>query len=238
MTVSIQNPTRFYPWEKSLPARYARPSNPFTPMQESDLEKSIPERFLEMVALYSKRVAAKGARHELTYRTLNELANRLAWAILAQGEGRTPMVALLCEHDALAIAALMGILKAGRAYVPLDAAYPRARIEYILSDSQADLIVADHVHLELANELAADLGDDKPCQVLNIEALDADLSIENPELALTPVDYAYIIYTSGTTGQPKGVLGNHLQMLHQSLVFVNAFHHSPEDRIGLLASLC
>ncbi len=224
--------------EQSMPNRAVCPANPFTLFPESEIEQSIPQRFVKIAEQYSTRLAVKDEHHEFTYDALNKMANRVAWAILAEGEGRAPTVALLLEHGALAIAALMGVIKAGRAYVPLDASYPRARLEYMLQDSQADVILTDSEKLSLASELVAGWGAEERFRLINVAELDSELPTENPGYAISPDAYAYVLYTSGTTGKPKGVLGDHRQVLCFCRVHINSFHICPQDRVGLVASLC
>ncbi|MBI1894253.1 MAG: AMP-binding protein, partial [Candidatus Rokubacteria bacterium] len=98
----------------------ATPTNAFIEFKKSDVERSVPERFQQQVARYPDRMAIKTRRHEFTYRTLDETANRVARAILAEGEGEVAQIALLLENDAPIVAALLGVLKAGKIYVPLD----------------------------------------------------------------------------------------------------------------------
>jgi non-ribosomal peptide synthetase component F len=94
-----------------------------------------PARFEQQVRRYPDRLAIKTRHHRLTYSAVNRLANRIARAILAQrGEGEEP-IALLLEQGAPATATILGVLKAGKMYVPLDPAYPYARTAFILEDS-------------------------------------------------------------------------------------------------------
>ena len=110
-----------YPWEASVPDRFAHPRNPFIPFDRRDIEQSIPRRFEQQVRLYPGRLAVQDNVCAFTYGELNRAANRVAWAILSASGKKVPTVVLLVEHGAPAIAALMGVLKAGKAYVPVDA---------------------------------------------------------------------------------------------------------------------
>lgn len=238
MSDPIRPEISFYPWEQSMPDRAARPTNPFIPFPDSEIEQSIPQRFEKVVERHAVRLAVKDAQHAFTYDELNQLANRIAWAILA--EGKAPTVALVMDQGALAIAVLLGAIKAGKAYVPLDPTYPPARLEYMLHDCQANVILSDRANLSLAGELAAGKagpGSGGSVNVLCVPELDAGLSTGNPGLDISPDAYAYILYTSGTTGQPKGVLGDHRQVMHFTKVFINSFHTRPEDRVSLLSAL-
>jgi non-ribosomal peptide synthetase component F len=129
------------------------PTNPFVEFGREEIEGSIPDRFEGQVSQCPHRVAIKTRRHELTYEALNKAANRIARAILAQRGGGEEPIALLLESDAPMIAAILGVLKAGKIYVPLDPSLPRARTTYILNDSQTGLVVTDSAHLSLAKEL-------------------------------------------------------------------------------------
>src|ERR687894_1284861 len=134
----------------------ADPTNAFTPFQEEETEQSIPQRFEQQVSRYPDRLAVKTRSHQLTYAALNKVANRVARALLAQrGEG-AESIALLLDHNALMIAAILGVLKAGKVYVPLDPSFPYGRNEYILEDSQAGLIVTNNENRSLAKSLRED----------------------------------------------------------------------------------
>src|SRR5439155_10045255 len=92
------------------------PTNRFIAFRKEEIEQSVPERFEQQVARYPDRLAVRDRRHEFTYAELNVAANRIAHAVLARcGEGEEP-IALLFEHGAPVIAALLGVLKAGKIY--------------------------------------------------------------------------------------------------------------------------
>src|ERR687883_48442 len=104
----------------------------FIRFEKEETEQSIPQRFEQQVSRCPDRLAVKTKSHQLTYAALNKVANRVARALLARrGEG-AESIALLLEHNALMIAAILGVLKAGKVYVPLDPSFPYARNAYIL----------------------------------------------------------------------------------------------------------
>jgi amino acid adenylation domain-containing protein len=209
------------------------PVGEFTPFSLGETEQSIPARFEQQVRRYPGRIAVKTRSHELTYAALDQAANRVAHALLARrGPGAEP-IALLLEHDAPLIVALLGVLKAGKFYVPLDPSYPRARTAAMLEDSEAGLIVTENSLLPRARELA-----ETGLQLLNLDALEPDLSSESLCLAIGPDAFAYLLYTSGSTGRPKGVVENHRNVLHFTMVNVNAYGFGPEDRLPLFVSCC
>ena len=204
----------------------------FTRFQKEDTEQSITDRFQEQVARYSRRIAVKAGSHKLTYDELNKAANRIAQVILSQrGEGEEP-IALLMEQGISLLAAILGVLKTGKIYVPLDPSLPGARVTYILEDSQAKLIVTNGENLRLAHEMAQDAH-----QIINIDKMDSSVSCENPNLVISPDTLACIFYTSGTTGKPKGIAENHRNILHEVMVRTNQLRIYPDDRMCFFKSL-
>ena len=137
----------------------------------------------------------------MTYRELDEAANRLAHLLVGHGAGPGECVALLFERSAEAIVAMLAVLKTGAAYLPIDPALPAARIGFMLADAAP---VAAITTAGLADRLDG-------CELLVIDvddpAVDAQPSTALP--APAPDDIAYLIYTSGTTGVPKGVAITH-----------------------------
>src|SRR5712692_7533435 len=126
------------------------PTHMFIAFENSAIDQSISARFEQQVARYPDRLAVVTPERKLTYTELNQLANRVARAILAHlGEGEEP-VALLFEQGAFIIAAILGVLKAGKIYVSLDPAFPHARTAYMLEDSQARLLLTNTKHLSQA----------------------------------------------------------------------------------------
>jgi amino acid adenylation domain-containing protein len=208
------------------------PRNQFVKFGKEEIEQSIPSRFEQQVEIYPDQIAIKSRQHELTYQTLNQEANRLARAILAQrGEG-PEHVGVLMGSDAPAIAAILGILKAGKSFAPLDPSFPRERLAHVIEDSQAGLIVTSSQHESLARELSRG-----GCPVLNVAELDPGLSGEDLDLAISPDLFAQIHYTSGSSGWPKGVAQNHRGVLHSIMNYTNSFHVCPDDRITMLHSI-
>lgn len=209
----------------------SRPLNDSVAFRKAEIEQSVSSRFEEQVRRYPGRLAAKTERHELTYDALNQNANGVARAILARrGEGGEP-IALLLAHDAPLIAAILGVLKSGKFYVPLDPSFPEARNSSILEDSQAGLVLTDDQNLAMAETLAG-----RKTSVLNVTEIGSAFPADNPGLAIDPGAIAYLIYTSGSTGRPKGVLQLHRNLLHNMMKYTNTAHLRAEDRFSLLAS--
>jgi amino acid adenylation domain-containing protein len=218
--------------KQGVASRRVHPTNRFTPIASHEVEQSVPQRFEAQVRRSPDRLAVKTRAHAWTYAELNRHANRLAHAILAQRGGGAEPIAVLFDQGAPAIAAILGVLKAGKFFVPLDPTFPPARLTAMLEDSQTSLLVTDNVQADLAEKLAHDR-----CRVLNIETLDVNLSSDNPGVACSPDTLAYLLYTSGSTGHPKGVVQIHRNVLHQAMRLTNAYHICADDRGTLLVSL-
>ncbi|MBO0494138.1 non-ribosomal peptide synthetase [Pseudomonas sp. Marseille-Q1929] len=152
-------------------------------------------------AAHPDAIALRFEQQRLTYRQLNERANQVAHRLLAQGVRADDRVAICVERGPEMIIGLLGILKAGAGYVPVDPAYPRERIAYTLQDSAPLAVLVQANTRHLVGALAQ----------IDLNGL-RDESIVNPRLDLSPANLAYVIYTSGSTGQPKGVMIEHRQV--------------------------
>jgi amino acid adenylation domain-containing protein len=140
----------------------------------------------------------------LSYRELNERANRLARHLRASGVAPESRVGILLERSMEMVVALLGVLKAGGAYLPLDPDYPGDRLAFMLQDAGVRLLLTQR-------RLRASLPDydgDIFC-VEDEREWSAEYSPENLPAAATPLNLAYVIYTSGSTGQPKGTMATH-----------------------------
>src|SRR5215210_6225001 len=153
--------------------RRVHPTNAFIRFENEETEQSIPQRFEQQVSRYPERLAVKTRDHQLSYAALNKDANRVARALLAQrGEG-AESIALLLEHDAPMIAAILGVLKAGKVYVPLDPSFPYARNAHTLEDSQSGLIITNNENRSLVEKLS-----ENRHSLINIDGIGATLSDE------------------------------------------------------------
>nr|WP_168509945.1 non-ribosomal peptide synthetase [Streptomyces sp. S1D4-11]QIY97413.1 amino acid adenylation domain-containing protein [Streptomyces sp. S1D4-11] len=192
---------------------------------------TFPELFAAQVAARPDAVAVIDEYGSVTYRQLDEHANRLAHQLRALGAERDSLVGLCVERDAGMAAGLLGIMKAGAAYLPLDPGYPRDRLAYMLSDSGALLIVTQESLRERLPETDAILVDlDRDRAELERRPVTA------PDVDLRPEDLAYAIYTSGSTGRPKGVLVSHAGIGNLAAVQVEHFDVTPDSRVLQFAS--
>ncbi len=165
---------------------------------------SIPALFAAQVVRTPEALALTFQGHSMTYRELEENANRLSQLLAGHGVGPGDRVALLLGRSAEAIVATLAVLKTGAAYLPIDPAHPQARIKFMLDDAApiAALTTAD-----LSRRLAG-----HGVVVVDVSDLEAPAIACQPSTALpapSPEEIAYLIYTSGTTGVPKGVAITH-----------------------------
>ncbi|MFG3497629.1 amino acid adenylation domain-containing protein [Streptomyces sp. NPDC047928] len=188
-------------------------------------ELSWPAAFERQVARTPDATALVCEDRELSYAELNAAANRLARLLAARGVGGEDVVAVALPRSPELVIALLAVMKAGAAYLPLDADHPQDRIAYMLSDAGARTIVT-------TRDLSADLPDapgvthvllDEPSTAAECAALDAS----DPGVAVALDQAAYVIYTSGSTGRPKGVVVSHDG--------VGSLIATATDRIGITA---
>jgi amino acid adenylation domain-containing protein len=154
-------------------------------------------------------IAARFEDVALSYGELNRRANQLADRLISLGAGPGRRVAVFLEPSLELLVAVLGVLKSGAAYLPLDPEHPAERIEFVLDDAGASLLVSERRLLER-------LGDTVGATTQVRLDADADLlascSPLDPSTPVTPEDVAYVIYTSGSTGRPKGVEVEHRQV--------------------------
>ncbi len=177
-------------------------------------------------------VALVHEKEQLTYAELNLRANRLAHRLKKAGVGPDVAVGLCINRNTAMVVGLLGILKAGGAYVPLDPEYPPARIEFMIQDSQIEMLLTESSLLERL-----------PAIVPTTLCLDSDLQdvgVEetgNIETGVQPLNMAYVIYTSGSTGQPKGVVVPHRSLVNYVEAAISKFEVQPADRFLQFASI-
>ena len=216
--------------DASARSKCFHPGGRFVEFRREEIEQSIPERFEKIAREFSERPAIKSRNYSLTYDELNRFSNRVAQAIIGQRGTKQEPVVLLMEHDAPVVAGILGVLKAGKFYAPLDPSLPHSRIEYILGDLRAGCILTNSKNLSLTQSLTG-----SALQVINIDELD-DLPDTNPGIAIPPDYLSWVIYTSGSTGNPKGVMQTHRNVLHFMMNYTNGLHICAHDRLTLLYS--
>jgi len=164
------------------------------------------ELFEAQAAATPEAIALVYEAEQLSYRELNERANQLAHYLRELGVGPETLVGLCCERSLELVVALLGVLKAGGAYLPLDPQYPHERLAFMAQDAGISLLLT-HATLEGSAQWAG-----AQTRVIALEREWESIrqrSAENPAVTVTADNLAYVIYTSGSTGQPKGTLITH-----------------------------
>ena len=203
----------------------------FRPFERGAIESSVVRRFGEQLARGPERLAVKFGTASLSYAELDEQANRLARAVLAARGQRPEPVAVIVEQGLSLIVAILGVLKAGKFYVPLEAAHPRERLEHMLRDSCAQLAIVSAAAVPVLQGLAL-----PGLEVVDIDGLDPTLPASDPGIDMAADAHAYIYYTTGSTGQPKGVVDSHRNVLHNVMRYTNGLCIMCDDRLTLLQS--
>jgi amino acid adenylation domain-containing protein len=213
----------------------ARPHQAVEPFGADAIEQSVSARFREQTRRHRHRAAVRSRERQWTYGELDARAERLARAVRQAAPHVPGRIAVLCDHDAPMVAALIAVLRSGHAYVPLDTAHPMDRLAAMVADAEVSTLLADRRNLPTACALAAG---GLPVVVMDGAGDDA-ASDADPDAALpsvSPDAVAYILYTSGSTGRPKGVIQNHRNVLHHVRAYTNSLCIGREDRLSLLAS--
>ena len=194
------------------------------------IERCVHALFEERAAEAPDAVAAEAGESRLTYRELDRRANGLAERLAALGVGPDVAVGIRLERSLEAAVALLGVLKAGGCYVPLDPGYPEARLRYFLEDSAARVLVTDAAGAETFG-----VGSWK---VVRVDGPDGMAAADRPPASgVGPENLAYVIYTSGSTGRPKGVEIRHRSLVNHAEAIRRAFALVPADRVLQFASL-
>lgn len=171
---------------------------------------------------HPRRIALIFEERRLTYRDLNQQADRLANILRHKGVAPEAIVGLLARRSPEMIIGMLAILKAGAAYLPLDNSAPRQRIEYMLRDSGSELLLTHYFLADLSSWHG---------EIVTFERRepeqDGDLGL--PDAITAPGDLAYVIYTSGSTGQPKGVMIEHRAIVNTVHWRKNYYHFTADD---------
>ncbi|MCF2859657.1 amino acid adenylation domain-containing protein [Pseudoalteromonas sp. SMS1] len=181
---------------------------------------SLLDMFSEQVLTCPNRIAVQDSRVQLSYAQLHQRSNQLAHYLIQQGIDRHSLVAVAMARSCELLVTLLGILKTGAAYLPLDISFPQARVKDILADSQTDIVLCDTQCHEIQTIL------EKSCPCINVDTeSDSILACNHIEVSrsLEPQQRAYVIYTSGSSGRPKGV-----EICHDALAnFLQSMAHMP-----------
>jgi len=184
------------------------------------------ELFSAQAARTPGAVALRFEGETLSYRELDRRANQLAHHLRTLGVGPDSVVGVCAERSFEMVIALLGVLKAGAAYLPLDPSYPAERLAYMLDDAKAPVLLVQQA-----------LADRLPASEATVVRLDADWPEiarqpeTAPDIQIAPGNLAYVIYTSGSTGRPKGVMNAHRGIVNRIAWMQEAYRLTPADRV-------
>ncbi|MGZ4113424.1 MAG: non-ribosomal peptide synthetase, partial [Tumebacillaceae bacterium] len=191
----------------------------------------VPAALETQAARTPDRIAIVSGDEKLTYRELHERANQVAHYLRKQGAGPETLVGISLERSLLLPIVVLGVMKAGAAFVPLDPSYPSERLAVMIEDAQIPLIVSQQrvAHVLLAHEAT----------VIDLEA-DWEHILQEPSTPpdhqVQPHDLVYMIYTSGSTGRPKAVMIEHGNLAHSLNHFIEQFGFTEDDVMSCVSS--
>ncbi|MFE9858966.1 amino acid adenylation domain-containing protein [Streptomyces sp. NPDC005780] len=187
--------------------------------------RTAPAAFRAQSARTPGAIAVQAGAHRLTFRELDALSDDLAHHLHDRGIGRGDLVALALEGTADQVVAMLAVVKAGAAYLPVDLAYPEARVTYMLDDARPALLVTH------GTARAARYVPSVPCLALDDRASWSTGRAAPSATAPDPLDAAYVIYTSGSTGRPKGVVVTHASLVNHMAWMAGHVGLTDEDRV-------
>ncbi|HEY4423183.1 MAG TPA: amino acid adenylation domain-containing protein, partial [Pyrinomonadaceae bacterium] len=188
------------------------------------LDRCLHELFEDQAQRTPDHIAVVYQDQKLTYAELNARANQLAHDLRSRGVGTETLAGVMMERSLEMVVALLGVLKAGGAYLPLDTDYPRERLAFMLADAEVHCLLTEtHLQAEL---------EDPPCEVICLDAeweKIAGQSDRNPVSDVSAGNLAYVIYTSGSAGKPKGVTVTHGNVMRLFAATDDWFHFDERD---------
>jgi amino acid adenylation domain-containing protein len=200
--------------------------------QDFPFDKCFHQLFETQVERTPEAEAVVFGEQSLSFHHLNNRANRLAHHLRSLGVGPETLVGISVERSIEMVVGILGILKAGGAFVPLDPSYPRERLAFMIEDSGIEVLLTQETLLDVL-----------PLYIGEVISLDrADISCrtysdENLETNTKPQNAAYVIYTSGSTGTPKGVVLAHRGLCNLATAQIHAFNVQRSDRVLQFAAL-
>lgn len=192
-------------------------------------DKTISQLFEEQVEKTPDNIAVVFEDQKLTYKELNEKANSLAYYLRENSIGRNDIVGIMVNRSLEMIISILAVLKAGGTYIPIDPEYPKDRIEYMLSNSSAKIVLTKTVlmdNIDFNNKLDVSLSNKL-----------YESNFENLKCVNISTDLAYVIYTSGSTGMPKGVMLMHKNIINFIYAIIGKFHFTQQTTIVSITTI-
>lgn len=201
-----------------------------SPFPAADLTGSINRRFSQIALRHPEHLAAIDGERQLTYGELDRRATQVSGELLRRGFDAARPIAVLCGHGLELAPLILGVVRAGGFYVPLDPYLPRGRLQAILADADPEFVLAGAAQRESAATLAAEQH-----TVLCLDEMEA--SPRRQRMAtVAPAAPACLLYTTGTTGTPKGVVLSHSAVLARAARYTADYGIDQGDRLSLLQS--
>ncbi len=191
------------------------------------LDKTYIEHFVARATAMPDAVAVQCGEATLTYRQLNQSSNCLARHLLDKGISGNAIIGICLGRSCNLAAALLGIFKAGCAYLPLDPHYPEARLLFMLRDARAGFVLVD----DNSKNLITRFDGVTVLNLCDLPLFDHQIDYTMPEIAKHPDDLAYVMYTSGSTGLPKGVMITQSNLLNHNFGVIQDYQLTGSDRI-------
>ncbi|MEV7232504.1 amino acid adenylation domain-containing protein [Streptomyces sp. NPDC051020] len=198
-----------------------------TAADRADEDLCVQELFARRAAATPDAVAVTFQDTSLTYRELDQEANRIAHALRSRGAAAGGLVGVCLGRGPSLVATLLGVLRSGAAYLPLDPSHPAERLATVLAEAEATVVVSDTGHIDrlsAAEHVEAMLLDSAP-----VRAALASAPTTAPRTRVAPDDPVYVIYTSGSTGRPKGVVLTHRNVVRLFTASRRHFGFGPDD---------
>lgn len=203
-----------------------------TTQWDFEKEQTLISLFQTQVALHPDNKAAVYKNQYITYRELDEKSNQIANTLISKGITEGMHIPVWLDRSLEWVVAILGILKTGAAYVPIDPIYPVKRVEYILNDTKAEIIITNHL-------LAQSLHEHQNLRIFYLDQKEdlTNSSTQRPETIIHHNSLAYTIYTSGSTGNPKGVMISHESIQHLVTWHNAYFKVNHTSHLSLVAGL-
>jgi len=202
-------------------------------------DKGIAEIFEQQTFINPDATAAVFRNRKISYRDLNKRANRLAWFLIERGIGPGAVVCIFAERSINFLTSVLGILKAGGAFLPLDPLSPSARLHSVLEQSESKLIIATERESAALTKGLHEVDDKTRPEIFLVEeCLNETLPHEDPPIRSMSNDLVYVIFTSGSTGLPKGAMVEQKGMMNHLYAKIKDLNLSVSDRVVQNASQC
>jgi amino acid adenylation domain-containing protein len=206
---------------------------------EFPTHKCIAEIFKQQALSNPEAIAAVFRDQKITYKDLNKSANRLAWFLIERGIGPDALVCIFAERSINFLISVLGIFKAGGAYLPLDLLSPSARLHTVLEQSKSRFIITTEAESAALTKSLGEMDEKARPQIFLIEeCLNQIFPDDDPPIRSGPNDLVYVIFTSGSTGLPKGAMVEQKGMINHLYAKIKDLSLTASDRIVQNASQC